>query len=172
MTAAPAPSPFQECEHARVTKPRARAVRGGSVQYRRQCLDCGAPVGNPISKEAVLAETRGVDPRQFDEALFTLKEEERELLYRNHLDQASAAWWIWYNEYLSSPEWQARRIKVFSRRQNTCEGCGDREATQVHHLTYAHVGAEFLFELVGLCAACHDLSHSGSPNKPPAGVSL
>jgi 5-methylcytosine-specific restriction endonuclease McrA len=67
--------------------------------------------------------------------------------------------WEWYSEYLNSAEWQLVRAKVMARCRGFCEGCGEARATQVHHLTYAHVGEEFLFELVGLCDACHDRIH-------------
>lgn len=73
-------------------------------------------------------------------------------------------WWEWYNDYLSSEEWKLRRSKVMTRCLGLCEGCLDNHASQVHHLTYEHVGEEFLFELVGLCASCHDRLHHKEPH--------
>jgi 5-methylcytosine-specific restriction endonuclease McrA len=64
-----------------------------------------------------------------------------------------------YADYLRTAAWQAKRDKVLARAQRVCEGCRDREATEVHHLTYAHVGRELLFELVALCEACHAVVH-------------
>lgn len=66
-----------------------------------------------------------------------------------------ARWWAWYRGYLRSAAWAALRVKVLSRAQGRCEGCGAAKASDVHHLTYAHAGAEFLFELVALCRPCH-----------------
>jgi 5-methylcytosine-specific restriction endonuclease McrA len=40
-----------------------------------------------------------------------------------------------------------------------CQGCHDRTATIAHLFTYAHVGREFLFDLVALCRDCHERFH-------------
>lgn len=73
--------------------------------------------------------------------------------------RTTADWWAWYNEYLNSDAWKARRRKVMDRCRGLCEGCRDHPVTQIHHLTYDHVGDELLYELVGLCDACHDRTH-------------
>ena len=65
-------------------------------------------------------------------------------------------WWSWYQAYLQSPEWKQRRAAVLERARHVCEGCGVRLATQAHHLTYAHVGNEPLFDLRAICDYCHD----------------
>jgi len=64
-----------------------------------------------------------------------------------------------YLAHLQSPRWSGLRRQVFLRAGGICEGCGTRPITEVHHLSYAHVGEEFLFELVGLCATCHQRLH-------------
>lgn len=76
-------------------------------------------------------------------------------------------WATLYADYLRSAEWAARRDKVMERASHRCEGCRERLATDVHHLTYEHVTQEFLFELVALCAECHDRIH-GQPMRPRA----
>lgn len=68
-------------------------------------------------------------------------------------------WWDEFNRYLRSNEWAKRRQAVRSRCKGICEGCGAVPMTQVHHLTYAHAGWEFLWELVGVCDRCHELLH-------------
>lgn len=65
-----------------------------------------------------------------------------------------------YAEYLTSTAWMERRRLVMQRCRGYCEGCGSAQATEVHHLTYRHVGNELLFELVGLCAGCHSRIHA------------
>lgn len=60
-----------------------------------------------------------------------------------------------YAAYLRTDQWQSLRKRVMARAGGRCEGCGMVEAAEVHHLTYAHRGNEFLFELVALCEACH-----------------
>jgi hypothetical protein len=69
-----------------------------------------------------------------------------------------------YRQHLASPKWHALREKVMKRCSRTCEGCGSRPAVDVHHLTYRHFMAEFLFELVGLCKECHERWHQHDEN--------
>lgn len=76
-------------------------------------------------------------------------------------------WMRNYSAYLASPEWKARRFKVMRRANGICEGCGDAPAVQVHHRTYAHVFAEFLFELVAICKPCHDRLHAPDQERTP-----
>ncbi len=64
-----------------------------------------------------------------------------------------------YGDYLRSDAWKAKRRLVFKRAGGVCEGCGLLEATEVHHLTYAHKMNEFLFELVAVCTECHERLH-------------
>ena len=66
---------------------------------------------------------------------------------------------IEYQAYLQSPKWLALRNRVIARAENQCEGCGRWPAVDVHHLTYAHVGQEFLWELRAVCRDCHDRLH-------------
>jgi 5-methylcytosine-specific restriction endonuclease McrA len=64
-----------------------------------------------------------------------------------------------YDAYMTSPEWEAKRRRVLGRVGYLCEGCGARRAVHVHHLTYAHFGDEFLWELVAVCEGCHSRVH-------------
>src|SRR5687768_778426 len=65
----------------------------------------------------------------------------------------------WYKKYLASDDWKIKREAVLQRAGGFCEGCRSRMATQVHHLTYQHVGYEYLWELVAICRPCHDRLH-------------
>lgn len=78
---------------------------------------------------------------------------------QQHESEQSKQWWQWYNAYLQSPEWKHRRGKVINRAGGLCEACRERSAVHVHHLTYAHVGREPLFDLVAICQQCHDDLH-------------
>ena len=60
---------------------------------------------------------------------------------------------------IAEEEWREKRRKVLERADWLCEGCRCRRTTQVHHLTYKHLGRELLFELVALCDVCHDVCH-------------
>jgi 5-methylcytosine-specific restriction endonuclease McrA len=147
------------CEHVE-NSVRRRTIKGGSVQYVRQCLRCGEPIGNPIAKAKAIEENNGHEPQPLDESLMQG--------WRDARDQASeqirsrfdrSAFLNEYSEYLESPAWARKRALVLKRANGLCEGCGEKPATQVHHLTYRHVCNEFLFELVAVCSPCHDSLH-------------
>jgi 5-methylcytosine-specific restriction endonuclease McrA len=82
----------------------------------------------------------------------------QELRDELHADEA-AEWTEHYEAHLASPEWQEIRERVLSRSRGICEGCRVNRATQVHHLTYQHMGSEFLWELVAICRDCHRRFH-------------
>lgn len=63
-----------------------------------------------------------------------------------------------YENYLLCPEWKRKRRFIIER-DKICQGCLDAPIHDVHHLTYAHVGKEFMYELVGLCRECHSRCH-------------
>jgi 5-methylcytosine-specific restriction endonuclease McrA len=65
-------------------------------------------------------------------------------------------WWAWFSAYLQSTAWAKRRALVLQRAAYLCEACGERRASQAHHLTYAHVGNEPLFDLRAICFPCHE----------------
>lgn len=65
-----------------------------------------------------------------------------------------------YKEYLQSSLWKNIREKALFRDNGWCQGCLENRATQVHHLSYDHVGFEFLHELISLCEDCHTRIHS------------
>lgn len=146
------------CEHSE-SELRVRSVRGGAKQYVKQCLRCGDAVSNPIKAEAALELNGGNPLPQFDDQL--------QAAWSKVVNESAArikcaddsAFWSAYDDYLASAEWQEKRRKVFARAHGICEGCGESDASEVHHISYAHVGAEFLFELVAVCKACHDRIH-------------
>lgn len=74
--------------------------------------------------------------------------------------EQNAQWHAWYEQYLRTPQWLSRRAKVMERANGICEGCMVERATQVHHVTYEHVGDEFLWELRAICRSCHERLHA------------
>ena len=80
----------------------------------------------------------------------------------------STPWPELYADYLKSQQWADKRDRVLRRANYHCEGCAQRPATDVHHLTYEHVTQEFLFELVALCRECHARVHEQSDDRPKA----
>lgn len=65
-----------------------------------------------------------------------------------------------YFQYMSSPEWKAKkeqRIKIDAGR---CQMCGSAENLNVHHVTYRTFGRENPWtDLICLCQSCHKNVH-------------
>lgn len=122
----------------------------GRDEVRHQCLSCGER-GKPVPKARqqelglVVAELAACDPDDNDRRLESYRRWEAEKLRR---------WFACYRGYLQSPEWLSIRQRVLSRDKRQCQGCLQEEAVEAHHLTYANIGGEFLFELVAIGARC------------------
>ncbi len=141
------------CEHA-VSLPRQRIRSNGGIYYQRQCQRCFIAVGQPIKTELAIAEVGGIPPAFDKDAEDKIRE-----LWFAEWDSEKAARQQKYADYLKTPEWRTARRLVLKRANGLCEGCLTSPATQVHHLSYAHVYREFLFELVAICDHCHDRWH-------------
>lgn len=150
---------YYQCPHTRLSGPRTRVIRNGSIQYRRQCLDCGQAIGNMIPKAIATLEAEG----SFDESLFEEKKRESMERQKAKWQDEREGWWDWYSHYLESDAWKIRRRKVLQRCNGICEGCHEAPVAEVHHLTYENVGQELLYQLVGLCDNCHQIAHLENP---------
>lgn len=153
----------QECSH-----PEWRIVRrvqsNGVAIHVRQCQICGCN-GGAIKRGG--PEVRGlVDIPDWDQdltdrwrtnraAVWQYRRALREDYANRPLDEV----WEEYRDYLQSDAWRHRRTLVLERDQYLCQACLINRAEQVHHLTYAHMGQEFLFELVAVCRDCHRRLH-------------
>lgn len=143
-----------ECEHNN-QELRRRTIRGGAIQYRYQCLRCGEAVGSAVASSKAAANTKA-----FDEELYTSWVEARQASAQKLLSAYDKKrFFESYNAYLKTDEWKAKRRRVLERARGICEGCLEKPATQVHHLTYDNVGDELLFQLVAICDECHDKCH-------------
>lgn len=69
-----------------------------------------------------------------------------------------------YQEYITSPEWEAKREQKLEEQDHTCEICGGR-ATQAHHLHYRTLGNESMEDLQALCWECHQKEHPEKDKK-------
>jgi hypothetical protein len=146
------------CKH-NVRELRLRRIKDGRVSYVRQCIRCGN-TSQSVKRDLALAELAGQSPRDYDDTLelewrkAKSKEydEVRERFREMRVDN--------YGEYLASDTWAKKRAKVMKRAGDVCEGCLERAATEVHHLSYEHIGNEFLFELVAVCETCHNAIHN------------
>lgn len=149
----------QTCPHASTTLtyiiPEGRNYR----HYHRQCLDCGKATTqflkkdtlDPKEMEAATPFDRDLQQRAWQE-VEAKRQQERDSLRQVQ----SKEWWAWYNVYLNSDKWKEKARRVRERDGGICQACCIRQATQVHHKTYEHVGDEPLFDLVSICDKCHD----------------
>jgi hypothetical protein len=64
-----------------------------------------------------------------------------------------------YKNYLTSPDWRARRNARLHHARWCCERCGQRRHLHVHHRTYERLGCERLEDLEVLCLDCHEQTH-------------
>lgn len=65
-----------------------------------------------------------------------------------------------FNEYRSTPEWQARRFDTLSRAGHRCQTCAQHDTRlDVHHNTYENYGDERPQDLTVLCRECHGTFH-------------
>lgn len=149
------------CVHPK-TEIRQRANRGGAIQLYYQCTTCGSSVGSAIKKTADLMNSPSwIDGRleQYN-AAHQARHDAIIQKYVRKQKNGDEGFKRKYDVYLASPAWGARRAKVLERAKGTCEGCLERKATQVHHLTYRHIFEEFMFELVAVCKECHERLHN------------
>jgi hypothetical protein len=133
----------------------------GPRQLRHQCILCGELFPQALPHALARPDTRLVNIPLF-ERWFTSREEmfarqrmssvkRREVIQSSIIDD--------YTAYLRTDRWRAKRRVVLERCNYVCEGCGIARATQVHHLTYTHLGDEFLWELKAVCDDCHRRCH-------------
>jgi hypothetical protein len=154
--------PFDGCEHPKVVLAKRPVGAGASgIQYVRWCQKCGATSSAiPYRKLLATEKNAAID---LDPAL-------REKWRRDRFDQSTREWREkndkttserkkFYDEYMRSEKWQEIRQLILQRDNYQCQGCRQRRAVQVHHLTYAHLGDEFLFELISVCMECHHRLH-------------
>jgi hypothetical protein len=153
---------FPECPCARL-EVRRRDYAGGTSHAVLQCQDCGRQV-KVLSKQEKIA--RGILVSRlpsWDAGLPRRWSERRSAHWKQKWEAEKAGrdaeFWRRYEAHMNSPEWQELRRRVFLRCKNVCEGCGINRAVQVHHLTYARLGNEMLFDLVAVCLACHESIH-------------
>jgi hypothetical protein len=64
-----------------------------------------------------------------------------------------------YRAYMASPQWAERRGRTLMLAGGTCQRCGQRRATEAHHLTYDRLGRERDQDLLALCRSCHRMLH-------------
>lgn len=148
------------CDHPE-TEIRYRVIANGIKQYKEQCLVCGRPTTNNAIAHKKIPDIESVlewDQNLENSYMFQVQERAGEIRLEQlkQWQSRDTEWDKWYQAYISSPEWKDKRSRVLERDNYQCKACERRKATQVHHLTYKHVGDEPLFDLVSVCDTCHD----------------
>jgi hypothetical protein len=157
------------CQHQSL-EIRQRKDGGGATHYARQCVACGNSVGSALKKSPELATSPPWKDTHYEDYERGRKAEYDGILQKHLQKQLRGedGFRREYDIYLSTPSWRAKRAKVMKRANGICEGCLERSATQVHHLTYDHIREEFMFELVAVCDECHARIHADKHNDEPA----
>lgn len=60
-----------------------------------------------------------------------------------------------YQDYMSSPQWKAKRLPIVLAAGGKCQRCGCKARLEVHHITYERLGCELPTDLTAVCPACH-----------------
>lgn len=135
----------------------------GADMYRRYCKNCGVATTQFLPHRTIAATVVTVVDTEKREAVVDRYISDRrdalEDIANRAANRVQPANRAEYSDYLATPKWQALRAAVMKRCSARCEGCGNADAHDVHHLSYQHMGEEFLFELVGLCRPCHERWH-------------
>lgn len=162
--------PERDCNHES-RQLRWRKIESGLNTYRMfvyQCQACGVASTPIAAKSLTYGQKHGAETTEFDAGLRQRWIEEQNAKRQLEIDERQAERersWVerqeFYHDYInSSPEWKERaRLCIKLAPGGVCQGCGKRPPTQAHHLTYKHLGAEFLWELKAVCRDCHKRVH-------------
>lgn len=150
---------MEECIHAHVI-PTRFTKSNGTVMVVKQCQDCGQRMGDGKNKDYDLPSLPEFDHELRDQAW-----KQRQQEWERDRTQRNLAWWIRYDAYLASPEWNKLRRSVIVRDHFLCQNCFRKvtdASAHVHHISYDgynRTGRSFAFECVTLCRDCHQQYH-------------
>jgi 5-methylcytosine-specific restriction endonuclease McrA len=131
--------------------------------YVRQCLSCGRQLSGAI-KHSEIQNPRAVKPfdQELEDGWWRLRRIRANQIAAERREAALADRREEYDRYLQSNEWREKSLAVLQRDGIKCTarlpGCLGR-ASQAHHLTYARVYDEPLFDLMAVCTRCHQHLH-------------
>jgi 5-methylcytosine-specific restriction endonuclease McrA len=156
--------PECECEDRRVIEifyPESGQRRVAECCRNKECLKRRFLTKKEIYERKIdVTSLKRVSINWFHEQHETQRKKAMEefLLRREEKDKE---WRALYNEHvtLMSPKWKDLRERVIRRDKNICQGCLMAPIEHVHHFTYANLGDELLYQLVGLCKKCHNKAH-------------
>lgn len=139
-----------------------RVIKGGAINYGEQCTNCGRFENKGKSHFGLSFLPNELMDESIQAAFRKRCEAHRQKQVAEQQAERDAKWQQrqkFYEEYIASPLWLSRREAALKRDRHLCQGCLSRRATQVHHLTYEHLGNELLWELASVCLDCHKKIH-------------
>lgn len=165
---------FAEAERIRDCKHEGQAVltrrqnANGVWVAVKQCRVCGSNCGGVKKGPNFWGLPLWDDARagQRQQAYEVVWRHQREQYDRDR-EEESADFWRRHAAALASEHWRRLRDKVARRCGGVCEGCGDRPARHLHHLTYERLGSELLLDVAYVCVQCHELIHGRQLGERP-----
>ena len=130
---------------------RQRTHSNGTLTVGWQCLECGCW---KAVKRSLAGDTAHLT--NYDAGILERHGEALRAKWERDKTDRINGWWERYDRYLKTDRWKKKREAVLQRDGKVCRACMKREASQAHHLSYAHVGDEPLFDLVAVCDECHE----------------
>lgn len=61
--------------------------------------------------------------------------------------------------YHISPYFRAFRAELIAKLGPSCEACGERSISEIHHFSYDRIGAEIAADVAAMCSGCHTEAH-------------
>lgn len=151
------------CQHtSRIVVRRDDSI--GRPQYYGFCEHCGLKLSSAIAhhKVGTPSDYSAADMEERSGDYLRERQAQLDRITTQAAERAQSENRASYDDYLRSDTWRRRAAKIIQRAGGLCEGCLTNRASQVHHLTYAHLGDEFAFELIALCGKCHARIHEAA----------
>lgn len=109
--------------------------------------------GNARKDESRMSRKKGGKLAPLEERIDKYKKIRDKGIYRNGESKYI------YPKYLKSSAWLARRIAFYDKYGRHCKVCNRTNDTQMHHMSYKHLGKELDSELVVFCKYHHQEYH-------------
>lgn len=134
-------------------------VTGNAIGTRPAALSPGVPTEVPVQVRTARARSRAATLTRraaFPEMPAAAEAPEKSVTPERSAVLRSMP----YEEYLLTPEWDARRMHKILSAGKKCQVCNSGSPLNVHHRTYIRRGVERWSDLIVLCVECHELFHA------------
>jgi len=156
---------YFECSHEKYEPyPIRLTIVGGRKMIKMYCPDCKHTFGEILKNKPEYKDIPEGSNEKHHEYWKNIRDQERiktaeltegkERLKQILSQMEFSEKYKQYQKYLLSNKWKNLREVIMKRDHYKCQICF-KNAEEIHHLTYVHLGNEYLFELVALCKKCH-----------------